>query len=321
MQRIHTFRPTCGRCARKASGWRGPLRADNRQPTLSHRIIDSRPHVWLHTGNLRLVQNILMEFSAGMFDLGIGIMLLLFGAGVAAGALNAIAGGATFFTFPALILSGLPPLVANATNFIALVPSNIAALPAFRDELKALGRELIAPISVGASGGLIGALALVYLGGDLFASAVPYLMGFATLLFAAAPYIRRVVVRQIRTPSKSTGIVPLILLFGFSIYGGYFGAGLGQIILAALVLNGYDDFHVANALKNGIIAAISLVAVAVYGFSGAVSFPHAIIMMLGATLGGYLGGSMSKTVPQNALRVGVIVFGALLTIYYFYSMS
>ena len=96
-----------------------------------------------------------MGWGAWMFELGTEITLLLFGAGVAAGALNAVAGGATFFTFPALILSGLSPLVANATNFVALVPSNFAALPAFRAELKALGRELAAPISTGAFGGLI----------------------------------------------------------------------------------------------------------------------------------------------------------------------
>jgi uncharacterized membrane protein YfcA len=254
-----------------------------------------------------------------MFDLGIGMTLFLFGAGVAAGALNAVAGGATFFTFPALMLSGLTPLVANATNFVALVPSNIAALPAFRAELKTLGRELIAPLATGATGGLIGALALVNLGGDLFASLVPYLMGFATVLFATAPYIRQAVERRNGRPINRGAIAPMLLLFVFSIYGGYFGAGLGQIILATLVLSGYDDFHITNALKNSIIAAISLLSVAVYGFSGAVSLPHAIIMMLGATVGGYLGGSVSKRVPQKALRVGVIVFGALLTIYYFVS--
>ena len=252
-----------------------------------------------------------------MFDLGIGITLLLFGTGVAAGALNAVAGGATFFTFPALLLSGLSPLMANATNFVALVPSNFAALPAFRTELKTLGRELIAPLATGATGGLIGALTLVTLGGDLFASAVPYLMGFATLLFATAPYIRRAVERRSRTPAKKGAIAPMFLLFGFSVYGGYFGAGLGQIILAALILAGYDDFHVTNALKNGVIAAISLLSVAVYGFSGAVSLPHAVVMMIGATVGGYLGGTVSKRVPQKALRIGVIVFGALLTVYYF----
>ncbi len=252
-----------------------------------------------------------------MFDLGIGITLLLFGAGIAAGFLNAVAGGATFFTFPALLLSGLSPLVANATNFVALVPSNFAALPPFRAELKTLGRELIAPLATGATGGLIGALALVNLGDDLFASAVPYLMGFATALYATAPCIRGVIERRKQTPSTRGTFAQMFLLFGFSIYGGYFGAGLGQIILAALVLNGYVDFHVTNALKNGVIAAISLLAVAVYGFSDAVSFPHAIIMMFGAMVGGYLGGTMSKRVPQNMLRIGVIVFGVLLTTYYF----
>ncbi|MEJ6500497.1 MAG: sulfite exporter TauE/SafE family protein [Rhodobacterales bacterium] len=254
-----------------------------------------------------------------MFDLGLGMMLLLFAAGVAAGALNAVAGGATFFTFPALVFSGLSPLVANATNFVALVPSNIAALPAFRAELKTLGRELIAPLATGALGGLVGALTLVWLGGNLFASAVPYLMGFATLLFATAPYIKRALEQRGGTRAKRGAITPMLLLFGFSVYGGYFGAGLGQIILAALILNGYDDFHVTNALKNAVIAAISLLSVAVYGLSGAVSFPHAIIMMLGATVGGYLGGSMSKRVPQDALRIGVIIFGALLTLYYFFA--
>ncbi len=254
-----------------------------------------------------------------MFDLGIGITLLLFGAGVLAGALNAVAGGATFFTFPALILAGLSPLVANATNFVALVPSNIAALPAFRTELKSLGRKLIAPLIVGATGGLIGALALINLGGDLFASAVPYLMGFATLLFATAPHIRKIVEQRREGPTRQVSILPMLLLFVFSLYGGYFGAGLGQIILAALILNGHDDFHISNALKNAVIAAISLLSVAVYGFSGAVSVPHAVVMMLGATVGGYLGGTFSKRVPQQALRNGVIIFGTLLTIYYFIS--
>ena len=254
-----------------------------------------------------------------MVDLAILIYPLLFATGVAAGALNAVAGGATFFTFPALILSGLPPLVANATNFVALVPSNFAALPAYRSELNALGKALVAPLAVGGAGGLLGALALVGLGGDLFATAVPYLMGCATFIFAAAPRIRRSLERRSRPPEAGGGLGALLLLFAFSVYGGYFGAGLGQIVLAALVLAGYDDFHVANALKNGVIAAISLPCLAVYGFSGAVSLPHAIAMMLGAAIGGYLGGAVSKRLPQKALRTAVIVFGAFLTVYYFVS--
>jgi uncharacterized membrane protein YfcA len=184
-----------------------------------------------------------------MFDLGIGMTLLLFVAGVAADALNAVAGGATFFTFPALMLSGLTPLAANATNFVALVPSNIAALPAFRSELKTLGRELIAQLVIGAAGGLVGALALVSLGSELFAALVPYLMGFATVLYATAPNIRAAVERRNGGPAKKGAFFPMLLLFVFSIYGG----------------------------------------------------------------------SVSKRVPQKALRTGVIVFGVLLTIFYFVS--
>jgi len=246
------------------------------------------------------------------------VAFLLFSAGVIAGGMNAIAGGASFFTFPALVASGLPPLVANATNFVALVPSNIAALPAFRSELKRLGRAVIVPMLLGAGGGIIGSLALLSLGGGLFASAVPYLMAMATILFATAPYIR-LITANISQPDEATNSIgSMILLFVFAIYGGYFGAGLGQITLAALILAGHDDFHTTNALKNVVISAISLCTVFVYGFSDAVSWSHALIMMAGAAIGGYLGGRMSKYVPEKALRLSVVVVGSVLTIYYFW---
>jgi uncharacterized membrane protein YfcA len=252
-----------------------------------------------------------------MLSLSLDIFVLLFVAGLLAGILNAIAGGASFFTFPALIIAGLPPLVANATNFVALVPSNIAALPAYQHELRKLGKKLIAPIIVGAIGGTIGALILIYLGGGIFANAVPYLMAFATLLFAFAPKMRILFSHTQPKGTQNTSLGAMALLFIFSIYGGYFGAGLGQIILGALILNGYDDFLESNAIKNIVISAISLLSVAVYILSGTVSWPHALVMMLGATIGGFLGGTFSKYIPQKILRFGVIVFGGFLTIYYF----
>jgi uncharacterized protein len=241
--------------------------------------------------------------------------LLLFFAALFAGGLNAVAGGATFFTFPALMFVGLSPMAANATNFVALTPANVAALPAFRRELRKLGRELILPLLISGLGGLTGALILLALGGGFFARAVPYLMATATVLFAMAPTLRKLMVRK-RSGLASRGF-GMVLLFGFSIYGGYFGAGLGQIMLAALILNGYTDFHAANAVKNAIISAISLVAVVVYGLTGAVAWSEAGIMMLGAALGGYLGGRMSLRVPQQGLRWAVIVFGVFLTVFYF----
>jgi uncharacterized membrane protein YfcA len=236
----------------------------------------------------------------------------LFAAGCFAGALNAVAGGATFLTFPALLATGLPPLVANATNFVALVPSNIAALPAYRAELRAEGRALIPLLVVCGLGGVAGALLLLWLGGAVFGQLVPWLMGSATLLFALAPWLRRVMAG---TALGGAGFWPLLL--GFSVYGGYFGAGLGQIMLSAMILSGREDFHAANALKNAVIGWISVLALVVYGFSTAVAWPQALVMMAGATLGGYMGGRMARLLPQRLLRGVVIAFGAALTIWYF----
>ncbi len=242
----------------------------------------------------------------------IATALILLPVGILAGALNAVAGGATFFTFPALMAVGLPPMTANATNFVALVPGNLAALPAFRVELKAMRTAILPLLFVCGGGGVVGAIALLWFGNSVFEDLVPWLMGFATLLFAVAPALRR------RISGRAAGkAVIWPTLFLFSVYGGYFGAGLGQVMLAALILAGYDDFHRANALKNAVVGWISVLAVGIYGLGAAIAWPHALIMMIGATIGGYGGGVVSRRVPQQALRLIVIAFGALLTGYYF----
>lgn len=240
---------------------------------------------------------------------------LLFFAAILGGGMSAIAGGASFFTFPALLMAGLPPLAANATNAVALTPANMAALPAFRQELRALRGTLAVPMVVAGLGGLIGALILLALGGAIFANIVPYLMATATLLFAVAPTLRRVVDRH-RAGKAGRRLGPA-LIFVFAIYGGYFGAGLGQFMLAALTLNGVADFHKANAAKNVINAVISVVAILVYGLFGAVHWPSAGVMIVGAATGGYLGGHLSLRVPQARLRWGVILLGSFLSVFYF----
>ncbi|MGB0411767.1 MAG: sulfite exporter TauE/SafE family protein [Pikeienuella sp.] len=242
------------------------------------------------------------------------IALLLFAAGLFAGVLNAVAGGATFFTFPALLLAGLPPLSANATNYMALIPSNITALPAYRRELLAEGRRLIFPLVLAALGGMAGAWLLLRLGGGLFEAAAPWMMGGATVLFATAPALRRAMEASGGGSGKVAGWSILSVM---SVYGGYFGAGLGPITLAALTLMGRTSFQIANALKNAIISSISIGAIVVYGVSDAVSWPHAVVMMAGAALGGYVGGAMARYAPDRALRLFVTVFGAFLTIWYF----
>lgn len=241
---------------------------------------------------------------------------LLFAVSILAGGLNAAAGGATFFTFPALVAAGLSPIAANATNYLALVPANIAALPAYRAELRTLGRRMVVPVVSAAFGGLFGAVLLFRLGGDWFASLVPYLMGFATLLFVLAPRLNRLVSRLGRGGAQSP-LVAALLTFLFATYGGYFGAGLGQIMMAALVIAGTSNLHQANALKNVTISAISLLAVVVYAASGLVAWEAALVMAVGATIGGFVGGRVARSLPQQGLRWVVIVMGLFLTGYYF----
>ncbi|MCV2867881.1 sulfite exporter TauE/SafE family protein [Defluviimonas sp. WL0002] len=248
--------------------------------------------------------------SADLTLPGAALLLLV---GLLAGAVSAVAGGASFFTFPVLILSGLPPLAANATNFVALIPSNIAALPAYRAELRAVGRGLLQPLALGVLGGAAGAVLLTVMGAMAFEAAVPWLLLSATLIFTAAPTIRRLAVRFLR-PRPGRRWIAAAGLFLMSVYGGYFGAGLGQIMLAALVLVGYGDFLQANALKNAVISAMSLIAAGIYVWGGAVSWPHAIAVAAGAAIGGYVGGVASRSVPQAVLRWGVIAMGTAMTV-------
>ncbi len=247
------------------------------------------------------------------------IFLVLSAAGVLAGAVNAIAGGGTFFSFPVLVWAGLPPLVANTTNMVALMPAYGAALPPLRNELKSLGRVMIVPVIAGTIGGLVGALLLLYFGDAVFESAVPYLIGFATLLFALAPTMRSWVTRWGSNSGGESQVWTATLIFGFSIYGGYFGAGIGQILLAALILVGFDNLRAANALKNVISFAISVISVLVFALSGTVAWKFAFILMISATIGGYLGGMLSARAPLAAMRTGIIIFGCCLTAYYFYA--
>lgn len=245
-------------------------------------------------------------------EVGLSGALALFAVGTLAGAVSAVAGGASFFTFPVLILSGLSPLAANATNFVALIPSNLAALPAYRAELAEIGRGLWPPLLLGALGGAVGAVLLTAMGAATFEAAVPWLLASATALFALAPTLRRLALRFLR-PRPGRRWMAALGLFLMSVYGGYFGAGLGQIMLAALILVGYGDFLQANALKNAVIGALSLIASVIYVFGGAVSWPHAAAVAAGAALGGFLGGAGSRVIPQAILRWAVIAMGVAMT--------
>lgn len=240
---------------------------------------------------------------------------MLMAIGLVGGVWNAIAGGATLFTFPALMAVGLPPVVANATNYLALLPSNAAALPAYREELRGLGRTLLPLLIVSGAGAIVGSLLLLVSGPDIFVVLIPFLILIATLLFASGDALRR---RLLSIAGEASGNRMIYAaLFVCSIYGGYFGAGLGIILLAIAQIMGFSDFHVANSIKNLLATSFTILSIVVFGIGGLIAWPEAMTMMVGSTVGGYFGGRYAKKVNQKILRGLVIAFGLLLSVVYF----
>lgn len=258
-----------------------------------------------------------------------GLDALLIGAGAfAAGAANSVAGGGTFFSFPALLAVGVPPVLANASNSVALWPGSLTGAWAYRLELSRYRRYLV-PMGVASLlGGMAGGLLLLAAGDARFAALIPWLLAFATLLFAFSPQISKALklMRQRRAPiapsqdgSHGAGapggwLVQLLV----SIYGGFFGAGMGILMMASLAISGHEDMQHINALKNLLSAVIYSVTVITFIVAGAVSWPHTLVMLLTASAGGYLGARMARKIQGPWLRRVVIAVGAALTVYYFY---
>ena len=241
------------------------------------------------------------------------ILVFLFFAGVIGGCVNSIAGGGTFFTFPAMIASGLDPLTANASNAVAIYPGHAAAVPAYLKELKAAGNALILRSSIAAFGGLLGAGLLLYTGSIIFEELVPWLLLAATFLFAFGPMLAAVSAKLQTKYRWLTGGIEFL----FAIYGGYFGAGLGILLMAVLTIIGVRDVQMANAQKNWLATIITTISVAVFAIAGAVAWPQTISVLCGALIGGYCGARLARRIPANALRTVVICIGLVLSIYYF----
>jgi len=247
-------------------------------------------------------------------------MLLLIVAGFAAGGMNALAGGGTFFSFPALLAIGLPPVTANATNAVALWPASLAGAWAARTSLRPLGRYLLPLLLAGLVGGLLGGILLLVSGDDVFSLLIPWLLLLATALFAASPLLSRWLASRRKEASEVPPHGPLSLASHglVSIYGGYFGAGMGILQLAAFSIEGHPLVR-ANALKNLISAVIYSVATATFIIAGRVSWYELAILLIGTTLGGYAGGALSQKLPASWLRVFVILVGTTMTLYYFWA--
>ncbi len=249
--------------------------------------------------------------------MAVEIITMLFLAGFVAGGINAIAGGSTLLTFPVLMASGLPPTVANATNFVALVTGNAAAIPASLAELRKNRSEAARLTVASLIGGAVGCWLLIISTDGFFLELVPWLILTATLLFAFGARLNHWVASVSGMQGLVTGIPGYLLVVLFSVYGGYFGAGLGVIMLAVLKIMGYEDFHEANVIKNLTNSVLSVLGVVIYASADLISWPEALIMMAGATLGGYASGYYSKKIPQILLMRAVITLGFCLSIYYF----
>ncbi|NZD56632.1 sulfite exporter TauE/SafE family protein [Sphaerotilus montanus] len=237
---------------------------------------------------------------------------LLVAAAFAAGVLNAIAGGGSFLTFPALVFTGLPPIMANATSAVAVSPGYLGSALGFRSELAALPRErLVREGLLCATGGVCGALLLLVTPAKVFSAAVPWLLLFATVLFAVGP--RLVAARARRGAGDVHPVAQGLGLFLVAVYGGYFNGGLGILLMALYTLTGESRVHTANALKNLNSLVLSLLSVAAFAWAGAVAWPQALVMMVAATLGGFIGARLARRLPAAWVRTGVVLTGLAMT--------
>ena len=245
--------------------------------------------------------------------------ILLALGGFGAGAMNAIAGGGTFLSFPALLAIGLPPVTANASNSVALWPASLASAWAYRRELARYRRHLPRLTLAAFLGGAVGGGLLLVTSNALFARLVPWLLLTATLLFALAPRINRwLEARRRAGPRQALGWGGTLFQLLVSVYGGFFGAGMGIVMIAAIAMQGIEDLNEINALKNWLSAVIYSVAALTFTLGGAVSWPHTLVVLLAAAVGGYLAGYVARRLPAIWLRRFILLMGTALTLYYFF---
>ena len=242
-------------------------------------------------------------------------MIMMIAAAFAAGVINSIAGGGTLITFPVLIWLGLDPKVANATSTVALWPGLFGGLFGYRRELENSSSILLRLGSTSVIGGAIGAWLLIWTPSPTFAHLVPFLILFATFLFMVQGTINRRLRLQpiIAEPRALWWLGAMVFQFFSAIYGGYFGAGNGILMLAAMGLLGFQDINRANGIKNFLGICINSIAVLSFALKGLVVWPDALIMAGAATLGGYFGARMAVRVDQGIVRRAIVVIGFVIT--------
>lgn len=242
---------------------------------------------------------------------------VIFFAGIAAGAINAIAGGGTLISFPALLWIGRDAIVANATNTVAIWPGSLAGAYGFRRELATARRWLLLLIAPSLVGGALGAWLLLRTPTTTFERLVPFLILAATILLAA----QEMVTSRLGLVAKShenpgAGWLTFVLIFQFivGVYGGYFGAGMGILMLAALGLIGMTDMHQMNGVKNVLAVFINGIAAIYFALSSAVAWNDVVVMTIGTIIGGYVGARVARRFGRVFVRRAVVVIGIVMSV-------
>ncbi|MFL5382723.1 MAG: sulfite exporter TauE/SafE family protein [Longimicrobiaceae bacterium] len=239
---------------------------------------------------------------------------LLVAAAFLAGAMNAVAGGGSFLTFPALVFTGVPSVVANASSTVALCPANLAAAVAYRNDFQNFkGVSFRAMLAVSLAGSIIGALLLLLTPERTFDGVIPWLLLVATLVFIFAPRLTPALQRRVRIGSTTLVVVQ----FFVAVYGGYFGGAIGIMMLSTWALFGLTDLKAMNATKTVLAGALNGVAVVLFIAAGKVWWPQTLVMLMGSLAGGYLGAHYARRVDQRHIRTVIIAISVTMTVLFF----
>jgi hypothetical protein len=242
------------------------------------------------------------------------VSIILFFAALLAGALNSVAGGGSFITLPALLYAGIPPVSANATSTFGVWPASLASAFAYRREIAPLRSRLLWLGAVSLVGGLLGGVLLVQTSDTSFLRLLPWLMLLAAGTFTFGGQITK---RIKQTESQRVPAWALVLQLGIAIYGGYFGGGMGIMMLAGFAAAGMTDIHEMNGLKSVLGVAINGVALVAFIVHGAIAWTPGLVMVAGGIIGGYAGAAGARRLNRGAIRVLIITVGWGMTIYFF----
>lgn len=239
------------------------------------------------------------------------------------GVLNSIAGGGSFITFPALMFVGIPPVAANATNTFASCAGYLSGVWAFWEDVQQYRRDLLRIILLSMLGGILGAWLLLQIPETTFYEAIPWLLLFATILFIYGADLNKqlsVLATRYKHSSKVGHVLLLLFLVFVCLYGGFFNAGMGIILLSYLALAGYKDINDMNGIKLVMSSSISVVAIALFVYHGKIVWAEGVSVLLGTVTGGYLAAHYSRKLPQQHVRSAVVLASIAITVYFFYEV-